>query len=437
MARAKKANLEVVETPSADNSPSIDVDAIKAELLESLSKDFEKRLNDLQKQIAPASEQRRERITLTGTNQYTIEADNDGLSFSKDKDFVLVVGKNGQVSTGTRSARTVGKGSAHFKAGYSSEATMPTDGDGSTRGVIVEGDGDDEKTFTFRSVSRMNRQGSNFFSDGSLALNSFTKVNNSTFSVYHRFNDSDSVSFKVNSKAFENSVLNIDAAIPSNSRWNAISVSAETYAPEYKTNLFAVNGSGNTYTNNAFYSNNRGYAELMEWADGNSRRENRNGYTVTVDNQGKLKVADEGDVVIGVVVPDAAVVGNSAWNHWKNKYSKNHLGEKVVNDYQVLEWLDMETTILQSYFKEEIPDDFALPETAEEIQTDSNGNNFSKLALSKSFNKSETYIPRIERKGWALVCLLGIIPVYKGQTVNSSWIKLNSVNDELELWLVK
>jgi hypothetical protein len=99
--------------------------------------------------------------------------------------------------------------------------------------------------------------------------------------------------------------------------------------------------------------------------------------------------------------------------------------------------LEMESTLLQSYFKEEIPPHFAIPDTAEEIQTDSTGKNFSKPRISKQFNVDKEYTPRSERQGWALVCLLGVIPVYKGQTIQNSWIRLNNLNDELELWLIK
>jgi len=31
------------------------------------------------------------------------------------------------------------------------------------------------------------------------------------------------------------------------------------------------------------------------------------------------------------------------------------------------------------------------------------------------------------------VCLLGTVPMYKGQEKNSSWLKLRDINDELEL----
>ena len=47
-----------------------------------------------------------------------------------------------------------------------------------------------------------------------------------------------------------------------------------------------------------FIPNRSGYAELFEWADGNKRNENRNGYTVTLDAEGKLVIANEGDVNI-------------------------------------------------------------------------------------------------------------------------------------------
>jgi len=96
MARTKKEKLIVLEEieNTSTPEPAIDVDAIKASLsaeIEQLTKSFENKLNEVKKQIPAAntnSEQRRERIVLTGANQYFIEADNDGLSFSKDNNFI-------------------------------------------------------------------------------------------------------------------------------------------------------------------------------------------------------------------------------------------------------------------------------------------------------------------------------------------------------------
>lgn len=424
MARAKKEIVEEVVEPKIDVAAL--TESITQAVTKKLAAEFEGKMQVALQKITSTAEQRKDRIVLTGAKPYAMEASDDGLLFLKENDVVLLVGKNGQLATGTKSPRSFGKGSAHFRSGYTSEADLPTSGDGSTRGVIVEGDGDDEKTFVFRAVSRMNRQGFNVFSDGSAALGSMSKVNDATFGVHHRFNDTDAVSIDIPTLEYDHTALSVTAATPLNNRWNAFNVIADN-----NTETFRVDGTGAVFSNGSYYSNGTCYAELFEWADGNSRNEDRNGFTVTLDANGKLRVADEGDKIIGVVVPNAAVVGNSAWNHWHKKFRNKQ------NKYTVVEWLEIETTKLKSFYKQGLSKDFALPDNAVEIQTDYNGNELKRFAVDHTWDSSEEYLGREKRDSWAVVCILGSAPVYKGQLVNSNWIKVKDLNDELELLIVK
>lgn len=424
MSRAKKIIVEEVSLPQ------IDVAALTEEITQAVTKklaaEFDGKMQVALQKITSTAEQRKDRIVLTGAKPYAMEASDDGLLFLKENDVVLLVGKNGQIATGTKSPRSFGKGSAHFRSGYTSEADLPTSGDGSTRGVIVEGDGDDEKTFVFRAVSRMNRQGFNVFSDGSVALGSMSKVNDATFGVHHRFNDTDAMSIDIPTLEYDHTALSVTAAAPLNNRWNAFNVIADN-----DTESFRVDGTGAVFANGSYYSNGTCYAEMFEWADGNSRDEDRNGFTVTLDANGKLRVADEGDKIIGVVVPNAAVIGNSAWNHWHKKFRNKQ------NKYTVVEWLEIETTKLKSFYKQGLSKDFALPDNAVEIQTDYNGNELKRFAVDHTWDSSEEYLGREKRNSWAVVCILGSAPVYKGQLVNSNWFKVKDLNDELELLIVK
>lgn len=431
MPRAKKTDTQP-EQKSIDINELVNL--IREQVKKELTEEFESKMQATSNSSSGA-EITRERLTLTGgPTQYIVESTSDGLEFTRNNDTVLVVGKNGQLSTGTKSPRTVGKGSAHFKAGYSSEAIMPTSGDLSTRGVIVEGDGDDDKTFTFRAVSRMNRQGVNIFSDGSLALGRMKKQNRATLSVYHRHDDGDAVNINIPSLAYEGSLLHFQADRAQGKTWNALKISAENG----QTDLYRVDGEGNTFTAGTVYSNNTGYAELFEWADGNNRNENRNGMTVTMDKTtGKIRIADEGDDVLGIVVPGAAIVGGSQWNHWKDKYRVDEAGNLKTQQYEIVEWLEMETTEVKSFYKDTLSKDFALPENAVIIETDELGRELSKPILRGDWDSSLEYQGRQDRQSWTLVCLLGTIPVFKGQILSDKWIKLRNLTDELELVLIK
>jgi len=429
--------LILQEILPAKNETSLDVDInklinnITETVTEKLKNEFEEKLNSAIEKLSKSSESRRDRLVLTGEKQYFVEATSDGLQFNKESDTVLLIGKNGQLAAGTKSPKTVGKGSAHFKAGAASEAVIPSSGTGSTRGIIVEGDGDDEKTFVLRAVSRMNRQGTNIFSDGSVSLGSMQKINNATFGVYHRHPVNDAVSIKVPSLQFEDSVINIDVDATPSSIWSALSVSAN------KENVFKVDGNGSAYSAGEFYSNSRGYAEMFEWADKNNRNEERVGFTVAFDSTGKIISADEGDNVIGVVVNSAAVVGNTAWNHWQGKKLKNSLDSTATTEFHVIEWLEMETSLLKSFDKTTLSSSFIMPENAAEIQSDSNGDSFVKTTNSAGYDSNKNYVSRINRSSWEIVCVLGVAPVYKGQQTGKNWVKIKSLNDELELWLIR
>ena len=421
----------------AKKEASLDVDInklinnITETVTEKLKNEFEEKLNSAIEKLSKSSESRRDRLVLTGEKQYFVEATSDGLQFNKESDTVLLIGKNGQLAAGTKSPKTVGKGSAHFKAGAASEAVIPSSGIGSTRGIIVEGDGDDDKTFVFRAVSRMNRQGTNIFSDGSVSVGTMQKINNATFGVYHRHPVDDAVSIKVPSLQFEDSVINIDVDATPSSIWSALSVSAN------KENVFKVDGNGSAYSAGEFYSNSRGYAEMFEWADKNNRNEERVGFTVAFDSTGKIISADEGDNVIGVVVNSAAFVGNTAWNHWQGKKLKNSLDSTATTEFHVIEWLEMETSLLKSFDKTTLSSSFIMPENAAEIQSDSNGNSFVKTKNSAGYDSNKNYVSRINRNSWEMICVLGVAPVYKGQQTGKNWIKIKSLNDELELWLIR
>jgi hypothetical protein len=330
---------------------------------------------------------KKEKIVLNGDKDRTfcIEPIEDGLNFSRNDETIFLIGKNGQIATGTKAPRSFGKGSAHFRAGSPSEAMIPSAGTGSTRGVIVEGDGDDDKSFVFRAVSKMNRQGLNVFSDGSMALGKFEKINNSTFGVYHRHNNKDAVCVSIPSKDFDQTVINIQSNVPANKNWKGFSVTADCNE-DSKSEVFAVDGTGSVFSNGAVISNQKGYAEYFEWSDSNSKNENRTGTTVTLDQNGKLRIAEVGDTVVGVVVTTAAFTANSAWNQWNKKALQDQLGNTKMQDCTILEWLETEITELKSYYKSSLSSNFAVPQNAAEIQTDSQGVNFKTQIINNSWD---------------------------------------------------
>jgi hypothetical protein len=414
------AELAEIITAEVQNRLKTEVDSMLAEAQETLKQH--------------ANESKREKIVITGSEQYSIEADSDGLTFLKKDEPVMTIGKNGQMSTNTKSPRSVGKGSAHFKSGAPSEAIIPSSGTGSTRGIIVEGDGDDDKTYSFRAVSRMNRQGLNVTSEGSLLVGNMAR--NGKVTVYNNIEDQPGVFVETPSKDYSDSALKLQGSAALNNKWNHISAISDAGEDGQPTETFRVNGQGDVMSHGSVYSNRTGFAEMFEWADQNSKNEDRNGFTVALTQDGQIVPASDDDQVIGVVVPGAAMVGNAFWNDWHQKYKTQTSGATVHEQYELVEWLEMETTLIKSFYTDSLPANYALPDNACEIQTDENGDELLRPALSEDYSPLG-YTGRNDRQEWATVCLLGTVPVYKGQNIGANWITVKSLSDELDLMIIK
>lgn len=378
----------------------------------------------------------RSELKLVGEKEFLFTSDLDGLVISENDKALITASKSGAIGFGLKAPRSFGVGSAHFRANYTSDAPMPTSGDGSTRGVIVEGDGDDDKTFTFRVLSRMNRQGLNVTGDGSLLVNSPKDETLSRVTINQTNNDRPALNVISASKYFDETVLNLQAKAGLESKFNFINAKADVDNNGGSgIDVFKVNAEGSVYSEQSFYSNGKGYAELFEWADGNHKNENRNGFTVALNEKGQLIIADEGDSIIGVVGSNPAFIGNAGWNGLQDRYNLNADKEHMKTKYKIVEWLD-DTGVLHSYDVKDLDQDFAFPENAIIYETDSQGNDMIKRIYRSDFDKSEEYTDRINN-GWSPVIIAGTTPVYKGQFMGSNWIKVSDISDDLEQWIIK
>lgn len=378
-------------------------------------------------------------IKLQGELSYALQSVDDGfvINNAETGHNYMSINKSGSVAFGTRSPRGYGKGSLHIRSNYPSEAPIPASGEGSTRGLIVEGDGDDEKTFVFRALSRQNRQGFNITGDGKLIWGAVKDPNNSKMYLEHKDNDSPLITGYSPSRYYTDNMVNLMTKSTESTHFNFINArtnvddNAEIGAG---SNVFRVDGHGNAYTDGEFFANGSGYTELFEWEDGNPKDEYRNGFTVTLNNRGQIRLATEDDRIIGVVVSKGAVVGHSGWNHWDKKFHSEHL-EYSKRSFKVVEWVD-QVNVLHSYFKDALPADFALPDNAVVYETDELGKEMFTKIYNDSWELHREYTNRIKR-GYARVAYLGQVALYKGQCVDSRWIKIKELNDEVELWLLK
>lgn len=429
-------NIEIESPEPVKTDAWVDIDLLREEIKKEVQ--FAQRKVEHVQKIENKSDISisRSELKLVGEKEFLFTSDLDGLVISENDKALITASKSGAIGFGLKAPRSFGVGSAHFRANYTSDAPMPTSGDGSTRGVIVEGDGDDDKTFTFRVLSRMNRQGLNVTGDGSLLVNSPKDETLSRVTINQTNNDRPALNVISASKYFDETVLNLQAKAGLESKFNFINAKADVDNNGGSgIDVFKVNAEGSVYSEQSFYSNGKGYAELFEWADGNHKNENRDGFTVALNEKGQLIIADEGDSIIGVVGSNPAFIGNAGWNGLQDRYNLNADKEHMKTKYKIVEWLD-DTGVLHSYDVKDLDQDFAFPENAIIYETDSQGNDMIKRIYRSDFDKSEEYTDRINN-GWSPVIIAGTTPVYKGQFMGSNWIKVSDISDDLEQWIIK
>ena len=148
-------------------------------------------------------------------------------------------------------------------------------------------------------------------------------------------------------------------------------------------NVFRVRGDGQIYASSNVISTNADYAEFFEWEDGNPMSEDRRCKTVTLVDDGKIRIArpeDDPLEIFGIVSAHPTIIGDAAWNEWSGKYIRNKFGDKTI--------------------------------------------------LNPEYDPTAGYIPREDRKEWDPIGLVGKLRVLPDQKVNPSWRFLRTITSD-------
>lgn len=145
-----------------------------------------------------------------------------------------------------------------------------------------------------------------------------------------------------------------------------------------------VDFSGNVYAGGAYKTIGADYAEYFEWLDGNTKNQDRIGLFVTLDED-KIKLANKGDYILGVISANPSIVGNSAELDWHDKYKTDVYGRLVYDESH-------------------------------------------NLILNENYNDTLEYIPRGARKEYNKVGLLGQLVVQDDGTCEVNEYCTASVN---------
>ena len=177
---------------------------------------------------------------------------------------------------------------------------------------------------------------------------------------------------------------------------NAFTVAAPTattpnypFQIKYNNNLiFKVRYDGTTYADKGYYSTGADYAEYFEWLDANPFNEDRRGLFVTMSNieNGKIELAQNSDNIVGIVSANPSMVGNDAEMHWSKKYLTDVFGSYIMEEVTHPATVDQNGKLIPEYTTHE-------------------------PKLNPEYNPDLEYIPRSQRKEWAVIGLLGQLVV--------------------------
>ena len=219
---------------------------------------------------------------------------------------------------------------------------------------------------------------------------------------------------------------------------------------------FKFRGDGEAYADGSWNGSGADYQEFFESSDGSALEVGKS----VVMNGDKVRVydasSDNADNIVGVVRPkednkNSAVTGNTAWNHWTDKYLTDDWGVYLREDVTVWEWDDVK------YIDgDELPEgkevgDVKIEEGScyerDELAKDSgwtppagatsSTQGVRKLNPEYDESKADGYKPREGRAEWNLIGLLGQVQIKANEPTRPTWIKMKQISDSVDLWLVR
>jgi hypothetical protein len=138
-------------------------------------------------------------------------------------------------------------------------------------------------------------------------------------------------------------------------------------------------------------------------------------------------------LIVGVVSHgEGVIVRNAQQKEWHGKYERDRWG-------RILYYQDDENESGQEEQKDkgegrEEKVTVKRKSMQESVPSDKSGR---RPKLSKYFDPSKKYVPRIQRPEWIKVAVSGQLRILKGQKTHPSWLKLRNIDPEIELWLVR
>ena len=160
------------------------------------------------------------------------------------------------------------------------------------------------------------------------------------------------------------------------------------------SNAFRVNDNGQTYAQKAYTTQGCDYAEYYEWLDENTDAEDRRGYFVTLDGE-KIKIANPGDFVLGIVSAWPSVIGNGD-EDWLGRYILDDFGARIPETFE---------------YETEEYEIITNDDGEEKVITKKVKKTGTKWKENPAYDPDMEYIQRSNRPEWNAVGMLGVLAV--------------------------
>ena len=195
---------------------------------------------------------------------------------------------------------------------------------------------------------------------------------------------------------------------------------------------FDLDVGGNAYFDGSLSQNNYDYAEYFEWEDGNPNNEDRRGYSVFLNANGKIEKATSGTStsdIIGVISGTAAIIGDAAVYDWQGRYEIDEWGTRRKEQVTQVSWTDIDGTKHSYADENDIPSDVVVPD-------DASRRIHHRYIESSTYDSSQAYVPRDQRGEWGIVGLLGKVRVRNDSPKHPNWKYIKTIAGK-DLWLIK
>ncbi len=224
--------------------------------------------------------------------------------------------------------------------------------------------------------------------------------------------------------------------------------------PDIEFRLF---GDGNGKCDGAWTGGGAGFVDFYEWADHNPNDEDRRGIAVTLVGE-KIREAQSGERVMGVISGNPSFVGNAAAFRWAGKYLRDDFATYLWEDYSVVKWTekiektpaqaavvvtidDKEVELLaavapvyvdkiRSVGEDKLPAGVTIPADAERLTQ-------QRRVLNPAFDPDLPYEDREARREWAWVEKVGRVRILKGQQTDERWAWMRDISDTIEEWDIR